>query len=102
VIVNRMSLQQIRRSAGEGGNVSYYVDVPTTEGGTRHFAFFGNIFVGPVVVTSRDESGHWEHEVVEEPRRFGEFVTAQWVLEYLDASRLENLPDRGDDVRWFG
>lgn len=77
------TLGQIRRSAGEAGHVSYYVDVSTDGGGIRHFAFSGNIFVGPVLVTTRDEHGQWDHDVIDDPRRFGEFASADWVRRWF-------------------
>ncbi|MCV7420892.1 hypothetical protein H7K45_10115 [Mycobacterium yunnanensis] len=71
--------------AGEAGQVGYYVDVETSSGETRHFAFTGNIFVGPVLVTSRDGAGRWDYEVIDDPRRFGEFVSAEWVDRFLES-----------------
>ncbi|MBJ7339594.1 hypothetical protein [Mycolicibacterium sp.] len=78
-------VHQIRRIPGEAGQVRYSVDITTRGGGIRHFDFGGNIFVGPVVVTSSDEIGHWDRVVVDDPRQFGEFVSAEWVRRYLAA-----------------
>lgn len=77
------AVRNMRRVAGEAGHVSYYVEVETSTGAARHFAFSGNIFVGPVLVTSRDDDGGWDHEMLDQPRRFGEFVSAEWVDRYL-------------------
>ena len=74
---------------GEAGHVRYYVDVVSLDGQTRHFAFAGNIFVGPVVVTSEDEVGRWDLRVIDEPRRFGEYVSAEWVRRFLAAEKDE-------------
>lgn len=94
VIANEPAFHQIRRIAGEAGHVSYYVDVGTIEGGTRRLAFAGNIFVGPVVVTSRDEARQWDHDLIEDPRRFGEFVSSEWIRRFLDV-----WEDEGSDRR---
>jgi hypothetical protein len=85
VIARHPTVRHIRRIAGEAGHVSYYVAVHSGNGAARHFAFAGNIFVGPVLVTSRDEEGHWDHAVIDEPRRFGEFVSSEWVDRFLQA-----------------
>ncbi|KAA0102180.1 hypothetical protein CIW49_02335 [Mycolicibacterium sp. P1-18] len=65
--------------------MDYFVEVETSPGEPRHFAFAGNIFVGPVVVTSTDGRGRREHEVIDHPRRFGEFVSAEWVDRFLES-----------------
>jgi hypothetical protein len=98
-IANDPTFRQIRRIAGEGGQVSYYVDVPTIGGGTRHFAFAGNIFVGPVLVTSRDDPGQWDHEVIDDPRRFGEFVSSDWVSRFLAARHGDGPSDQTEAWR---
>ena len=41
----------------------------------------GNIFVGPVAVTE-DTDGQWADEVIDEPRRFGEFYSPEWVRRF--------------------
>jgi hypothetical protein len=97
-IASDPTLRQIRRIAGEGGQVSYDVDVPTI-GGTRHFAFAGNIFVGPVLVTSRDEAGQWDQEVIDDPRRFGEFVSSDWVSRFLAARHGDGPSDQTEAWR---
>jgi hypothetical protein len=79
------AVRHFRRVAGQAGHVTYFVEVQASGGGARHFAFAGNIFVGPVVVTSNDAQGRSEHEVVDRPRRFGEFVSAEWVDRFLES-----------------
>ncbi|MCW2515487.1 MAG: hypothetical protein JWR11_4529 [Mycobacterium sp.] len=93
VIAKDPAFHQIRRTAGEAGHVSYHVDLKDVSGGPRHFAFSGNIFVGPVVVTSRDGRGRWDHQVVDDPRRFGEFVSSEWVRRFLQAWHEEDQSD---------
>ena len=84
MIARHPTIRRIRRVAGEAGHVNYYVDVHTGNG-ARHFAFAGNIFVGPVLMTSRDDEGRWDHEVIDDPRRFGEFVSSEWIDRFLAA-----------------
>ncbi|BDX34786.1 hypothetical protein TUM20985_53330 [Mycobacterium antarcticum] len=62
----------------------YHVETTGCDGGTRRLTFVGNIFVGSVVMTSRDGVGHRESHVIDNPRRFGEFVSSEWVSRYLD------------------
>ena len=83
---NRHSaVSNFRRVAGEAGNVSYYVEIQSGGGDTRHIAFSGNIFVGPVLMSSRNGDGRWDHQVIDHPREFGEFVSAEWVDRFLDS-----------------
>jgi hypothetical protein len=79
------AVRHFRRVAGQGGHVTYFVEVETSGGSPRHFAFAGNIFVGPVVVTSTDAHGRSKHEVIDHPRRFGEFVSSDWVDRFLES-----------------
>jgi len=65
--------------------VSYHVEVHGDGGALRRLTFAGNIFVGPVVVTSTYSDGRSDHEVVDHPRRFGEFVSADWVDRFLES-----------------
>jgi hypothetical protein len=81
---NNMTVRQIRRVAGEGGHVSYDVEVQTHDGSVHQFTFNGNIFVGPVMLAIRTVDGQWSREVIDEPRRFGEFATADWISRYLE------------------
>jgi hypothetical protein len=80
---NDVFIRHIRRIAGEAGSVTYEVEAHAQDGGVQHFTFSGNIFVGPVVLTTRCEDGQWNREVIDEPRRFGEFTSADWVSRYL-------------------
>jgi len=79
------AIRHFRRVAGEAGHVSYFVEVQTTDGDPRQLAFTGNIFVGPVVVTSTDTDGRRDHEIIDHPRRFGEFVSSEWVHRFLES-----------------
>lgn len=79
-----MTIRQISRIAGDGGHVSYEADVQTDDGSVHHFTFSGNIFVGPVILTIRSHDGQWSRDVINEPRRFGEFASADWVSQYLN------------------
>jgi hypothetical protein len=74
-----------KRVAGDAGHVSYYVELHTGGGATRHVAFSGNIFVGPVLMSSRNGDGRWDHRMIDDPRQFGEFVSADWVDRFLDS-----------------
>ena len=87
-------IRRIRRVAGEAGYLTYDVEGDDAGGGPRHFTFSGNIFAGPVLMTSRDLCGNWQHEVIEDPRRFGEFFSAEWVAHFLHAWRREHLLDQ--------
>jgi hypothetical protein len=79
------AVRHFRRVAGQAGHVSYFVEVEASDGDARHFAFAGNIFVGPVVVTSTDSQGRSKHELIDHPRLFGEFVSADWVHRFLES-----------------
>ena len=76
---------QIKRVAGEAGHVTYDVDVQTHDGSVHHFTFSGSIFVGPVMLSIRRHDGQWSREVIDEPRRFGEFASTDWVDRYLES-----------------
>jgi hypothetical protein len=80
---NDATIRQIRRIAGDGGHVTYDVEVQIHDGAVQHFTFNGNIFVGPVTLTIRGHDDQWSGEVIDEPRRFGEFASADWVSRYL-------------------
>jgi hypothetical protein len=82
-----VSIRQIRRIAGDGGHVSYDVEVQTDDGHIQQFTFSGNIFVGPVILSIRSHDGQWSREAIDEPRRFGEFASADWVSRYLNSGR---------------
>jgi hypothetical protein len=84
-------VRQLTRKAGEAGHVDYHVDVQTGAGLVRHFIFSGNIFVGPVALVSITEDGRREDELIREPRRFGEFVSPDWIRRFL-AARLQPDP----------
>ena len=77
------SVRRIERVPGAGGNVDYHVDVHA-DGISKRLVFSGNIFVGPVVLTGTDERGGRWDEVIDEPRRYGEFATADWISRFLD------------------
>ena len=77
-------IRQINRIAGEGGHVTYVVEVEVHDGSVRHFTFDGNIFVGPVMMSVRDRDDQWSGEVIDQPRRFGEFAAPDWVSRYLE------------------
>lgn len=81
---NNVTIHQMRRNAGEGGHVSYDVDVRARDGSVLHLTFNGNIFGGSVLLTIRSQDGEWSREAIEEPRRFGEFTSPDWVNRYLD------------------
>ena len=36
---------------------------------------------------ARFVSGQWSREAIDEPRRFGEFASADWVSHYLNSGR---------------
>jgi hypothetical protein len=84
---NNVTIRQIRRIAGEGGHVSYDVDVLHDES-VQHFTFNGNIFGGSVLLTIRSQDGEWSREAIDEPRRFGEFTSPDWVNRYLDVHAM--------------
>jgi hypothetical protein len=84
---NFVTIRQISRTAGEAGHVSYDVEIETDDGSVEQFSFSGNIFVGPVMLTIRSHDGQWSREVIDEPRRFGEFASADWVSRYLSSGR---------------
>ncbi|GAB7066782.1 hypothetical protein H7J06_28450 [Mycobacterium hodleri] len=79
------TVRNFRRVAGQAGHVNYYVEVQADGDDSRHLVFAGNIFVGPVVVISTDAEGRSTHEVVDHPRRFGEFVSSDWVDRFLES-----------------
>jgi hypothetical protein len=79
--VDDARVREIERTAGEGGYVSYRVRLQTPSG-PRDVTFSGNIFVGPVAVTE-DTDGQWADEVIDEPRRFGEFYSPDWVRRFV-------------------
>lgn len=80
---------RINRIAGRGGHVTYEVDVASPNGFEQHLTFSGNIFVGPVALTARDDAGGGYRETVAEPRRYGEFVSADWVIRFLETWQQE-------------
>lgn len=82
-----VTIRQIRRVAGHGGHVSYDVEVETDDGRIQQLSFSGSIFVGPVMLTIRSHDGQWSREVIDEPRRFGEFASPDWVTRYLNSGR---------------
>jgi len=79
------TIRQIKRVAGEAGHVTYDVDVQTRDGLVHQFTFSGSIFVGPVMLSIRRQDGQWSREVIDEPRRFGEFASTDWVNRYLES-----------------
>jgi hypothetical protein len=80
--VDDARVREIERIAGEGGYVSYRVRLQTPTG-LRDVTFSGNIFVGPVAVTGGDTGGLWADEVIDQPRRFGEFYSPDWVWRFV-------------------
>jgi hypothetical protein len=87
---NEPFVRSVRRVAGDCGHVSYHVDVRADNGGTRRLVFSGNIFVGPVVLVDSGDRGESHCEVINEPRRFGEFVSGEWVCRFLAARAAES------------
>jgi hypothetical protein len=87
------TVRHIRRTAGEAGHVSYEVDIHTADGGTRHYAFNGNLFVGPVLMFMKDDRGQIHTAVIDQPRQFGEFATEDWVHRFFAEWR-----DRDEDT----
>lgn len=84
---NIATIRQIKRIAGHGGHVSYDVEVQTDDGHIQQFTFSGSIFVGPVIMSIRSHDGQWSREAIDEPRRFGEFASADWVTGFLNSGR---------------
>lgn len=80
----KLVVRRISRIAGEGGHISYHVEIQTRDGSARECTFSGNMFVGPVVLISTDADGESCSALIDEPRRFGEFVNKEWVLRFLD------------------
>ena len=78
------TIRQIRRIAGDAGHVIYDVEIRVHDGSIQHFTFNGNIFVGPVSLTIRSHDDQWSAEVIDEPRRFGEFASETWVGNYME------------------
>lgn len=78
-------VHRITRTAGQGGDVAYYVAVESPPGVARHFAVSGNIFAGPVVVVGQGEDGRRYEEVVAHPRSFGEFASDDWIHRFFEA-----------------
>ena len=77
------TVRHIRRTAGAAGHVSYEVDVHTADGQMRHYAFNGNLFVGPVLMFMKDDHGQIRKAVIDHPRQFGEFATEDWVHRFF-------------------
>ena len=86
---------RINRIAGTGGHVTYEVDVASPNGFDQQLTFSGNIFVGPVILTGRDEHGRGYCVTVAEPRRYGEFVSADWVSRFLETWQRDDVSDLG-------
>jgi hypothetical protein len=87
---NDSVVRRVTRKPGQGGDLAYYVEVQGPNGAARHFSLSGNIFTGPVALVGKDEKGRRYDEVVPHPRRFGEFISAQWVHRFFE-SRQHNL-----------
>ena len=85
-----MIVRQIRRIAGDGGNISYHVGIQTSAGTALQCSFSGNMFVGPVVLISSSEDGRACEVVIDQPRRFGEFATEQWVRSFFEEWQHED------------
>jgi hypothetical protein len=81
---NNVTIRKLSRNAGDGGHVSYDVDVRAHDGSVLHFTFNGSIFGGSVLLTIRSQDGEWSREAIDDPRRFGEFTSPDWVNRYLD------------------
>lgn len=92
---NNRNGHRITRIAGKGGHVTYEVDVASPNGSDQHLTFSGNIFVGPVVLSGRDEDGRGFRVTVAEPRRYGEFVSADWVIRFLETWQRDDVSDLG-------
>lgn len=76
-----ITVLRIRRTAHDGGYLTYEVDTHTGDGQVRRYTLTGNLFVGPVVVSGHD--GAAANVVIHHPRRFGEFATEQWVHRFF-------------------
>lgn len=79
------TVRNFRRVAGQAGHVNYYVEVEASGDDSLHLVFAGNIFVGPVLMSSMSGDGRWKHQTIDHPRQFGEFVSAEWVGRFLDS-----------------
>lgn len=90
-----VSVRSIDRVAGEGGYVDYHVGLRTPTGVRFTVTFTGNIFVGPVILIG-DEDGRCPDRVIDEPRCYGEFYSADWVRSFLAAQRSERDDDCED------
>lgn len=77
----KVTVLRIRRTAHDGGYLSYEVDGRTADGQIGRYTFTGNVFVGPVVLSGN--AGAPVNVVVHHPRRFGEFAGEQWVHRFF-------------------
>jgi hypothetical protein len=77
------TVASINRTAGAGGHVTYDVVFRTSSGDLRQWLFRGNVFGGPVLMTTKSQDGRTSTAVIEEPGRYGEFATERWVHAFL-------------------
>jgi hypothetical protein len=75
-------VRSILRTAGVGGDVSYLVDVSTSNG-DEVYAFRGNLFGGPVLMASKSSDGVVSTSTIRNPGRFGDFATERWVDDFF-------------------
>lgn len=76
-------VRESSRVAGDAGHVRYDVTVQASDGSTQHMTFTGNIFGGSVMLRTDSGDGVWSADVIEDPRRYGEFASPDWVGCYL-------------------
>lgn len=86
------TVRKVTRTAGEGGHVTYDVDVEAPNDSVQHFEFSGNMFVGPVLLVTRSHDGHSSATVIDDPRRFGEFAAEDWVHQFFEHFRQLGHP----------
>lgn len=101
--MNTGVVRRITRTAGQGGDVAYYVKVQAQQGDICQMVLSGNMFAGPVVLVGVGDGGRRYEEVVPHPRRFGEFASAEWIHRFFQSRQhrlLENdaVAERCDDI----
>jgi hypothetical protein len=99
--VKGATVRRITRTAGAGGHVTYVVDIRTPAGTARTCTFSGNLFGGPVLLSSECADGRTRIAEIEQPREFGEFAIEHWVHGFfrnwqLAVVRHPILVDDGD------
>lgn len=105
--VKGATVRRIIRTAGAGGHVTYVVDIHTPAGAARTCTFSGNLFGGPVLLSSECADGRTRVAEIEQPHDFGEFATEHWVHGFfrnwqLAAVRHPILVGDGDALEGTG